>query len=100
MNLHAGNPYQLSMVKNRKSRSERSQLMSHEGESGEMIEKIGEAAGKIWQFLKENPNSSLEQINKHLKLELSVFCMALGWLAREDKIVFEGQGKEMKVSLR
>lgn len=61
---------------------------------------IGEAAGRVWQFVNENPKSSLERINKHLKLELSVFCMALGWLAREDKIDFEGQGKELKVSLR
>ena len=71
-----------------------------QGESAQMITKIGETAGKIWQFLNENPASSLEQINKHLKIELSVFCMALGWLAREDKIAFEGQGKELKVSLK
>jgi Winged helix-turn-helix domain (DUF2582) len=100
MNLLAAFVYQLRMARNRKSRSERSQLTSHEGESTEMIQKIGDAAGRIWQFVNENPASNLERINKHLKLELSVFCMALGWLAREDKIVFEGQGKELRVSLK
>jgi hypothetical protein len=100
VNLHAGNPYHLGMAKNRKPESEWSLLMINEGESREMTQIIGEAAGRIWQFVNENPQSSLEGINKHLKLELSVFCMALGWLAREDKIAFEGLGKELKVSLK
>lgn len=65
-----------------------------------MTQKIGEAAGRIWQLLSQKPAASLEQINKQLKLDLSVFCMALGWLAREDKIAFEGQGKELKISLK
>jgi cell division inhibitor SulA len=100
VNLLAPYLYQLCTARNRKSRSERLQLTSREGESREMIQKIGDAAGRIWQFVNENPASNLERINKHLKLELSVFCMALGWLAREDKIVFEGQGKELRVSLK
>lgn len=65
-----------------------------------MTQTIGQVAGEIWQFLKENPQSSLDRINKQLKLEQTVFCMALGWLAREDKIAFEGQDKELTVSLR
>ena len=65
-----------------------------------MTQTIGQVAGEIWQFLKENPQSSLDRINKQLKLEQTVFCMALGWLAREDKIAFEGQDKDLTVSLR
>ena len=65
-----------------------------------MTQTIGQVAGEIWQFLKENPQSSLDRINKQLKLEQTMFCMALGWLAREDKIAFEGQDKELTVSLR
>ena len=65
-----------------------------------MTQTIVQVAGEIWQFLKENPQSSLDRINKQLKLEQTVFCMALGWLAREDKIAFEGQDKELTVSLR
>jgi Winged helix-turn-helix domain (DUF2582) len=100
MNLLTAFVYQLHIVRSRESRSERSQLTNHVGESTEMVQKIGDAAGRIWQFVNENPASNLERINKHLKLELSVFCMALGWLAREDKIIFEGQGKELRVSLK
>jgi len=42
----------------------------------------------------------LEQINKDLKLDTSLFFMSVGWLAREDKLIFDGEGKKTKVSLK
>ncbi len=65
-----------------------------------MSYEIGEGAGRIWQFLKENPPSTLEQIKKNLDLDASLFCMSIGWLAREDKLIFDGQGKKTRVSLK
>ncbi len=59
---------------------------------------IGEAAGKIWHFLNGNPRSTLGQISKSLALDASLARMAVGWLAREDKIFFEGKGTKVKVS--
>jgi len=35
-----------------------------------------------------------------LDIDPKLFCMAIGWLAREDKIAFEGQGKKRKFSLK
>jgi winged helix-turn-helix protein DUF2582 len=61
---------------------------------------IGEGAGRIWQFLSEHPASTWEQINKDLKLSTSLFFMSIGWLAREDKLIFDGEGKKTKVSLK
>ncbi len=65
-----------------------------------MTYEIGESAGRIWQFLNEHPASTWEQINKDLKLDTSLFFMSVGWLAREDKIILEGQGTKVKVSLK
>ncbi len=65
-----------------------------------MTLEIGEAAGKIWHFLNENPPSTLEQISKSLAIDANLVRMAVGWLAREDKIAFEGKGKTTKLSLK
>lgn len=60
---------------------------------------IGESAGKIWQYLNEHPASTVQQINKALKLKESLLCMAIGWLAREGKLAFNEKGKTLKLSL-
>jgi len=65
-----------------------------------MVYEIGESAGKVWQYLNEHPLSTPEQVNRSLKLQESLFYMAVGWLAREDKLAFEGEGKTMKLSLK
>ncbi len=65
-----------------------------------MIHEIGESAGELWRYLNEHPPTTLEQINKSLKLSESLFFMAIGWLAREDKLAFEGEGKTTKLSLK
>jgi hypothetical protein len=64
-----------------------------------MIHQIGEDAGRVWKCLSQNPSVTLEQIPKELKLKESLAFMAIGWLAREDKLAFEHHGKTTKVSL-
>jgi hypothetical protein len=61
---------------------------------------IGEAAGRVWHFLHKNPRSTFEQIYKSLSVEPALFYMALGWLAREDKLAFEGAAGKRKLSLK
>jgi len=65
-----------------------------------MMHEIGSTAGPVWEFLKENPNSNLEQINKGVAVGNGLVYLSLGWLAREDKLVFEGKGKQAKFSLK
>jgi len=65
-----------------------------------MAYEIGEGAGRIWQFLNEHPGSTWEAINKHLNMDASLVFMSVGWLAREDKLVFNGEGKKTKLSLK
>ncbi|MBS1842573.1 MAG: winged helix-turn-helix domain-containing protein [Acidobacteria bacterium] len=61
---------------------------------------IGEAAGRIRIFLGQNPNSTLEETYSSLSVEPSIFYMALGWLAREDKLSIEGVGWWRNLSLK
>jgi hypothetical protein len=61
---------------------------------------IGEAAGKVWHFLSKNPHATFDDIYKSLSIEPRLFCMAVGWLAREDKIEIDGQGKKRTFALK
>jgi len=51
-------------------------------------QEIGENAGIIWQYLDTNGGCPTKELNKHLKMNEKEFYMALGWLARENKIAF------------
>lgn len=61
---------------------------------------IGEVAGKVWHFLDGNPQSTFELAYKSLSLEPTLFYMAIGWLAREDKITCDGEGRKRTLSLK
>jgi hypothetical protein len=52
------------------------------------IKLIGQNAGKIWQNLDSEGETSLSELIKKTKLDTNNFFMALGWLAREKKIFF------------
>jgi len=47
---------------------------------------IGAVAGDIWRYLYENGESSALKVRAELKIAHSLFFLALGWLAREDKV--------------
>jgi Winged helix-turn-helix domain (DUF2582) len=65
-----------------------------------MVHEIGDTAGKLWQYLAENPASTLDDAAKSLKLKDTLVHLAAGWLAREDKLAFEDNGKTFKVSVK
>jgi hypothetical protein len=100
MNLLAERRYPLSKVETCEPGKENSESMSKEEGNAEVMHEIGEAAGKIWQFLNSESSVVLGHINKRLKFEEVVFWMAVGWLAREDKISFAGHGRQSKVTLK
>ena len=64
-----------------------------------MIDQIGEGAGAVWKYLNEHPQAEPSEIKRALKLNDDVLWMAVGWLAREDKLVFNSSGKKMQISL-
>lgn len=65
-----------------------------------MIEKIGINAGKVWTVLDEAGRENVKVIKKSTKLTDKDLYAALGWLAREGKIVWEDVEKECFISLQ
>jgi hypothetical protein len=65
-----------------------------------MNEKIGQAAGQIWQVLSTSQEPvSIAALSKKVDISSQMTQMALGWLAREGKLKFEEKGKTVTVSL-
>ena len=65
------------------------------------IDSIGTNAGSVWNALNEADALGLKQIKKITKLKDKELYAALGWLAREGKILIaEGEDeKDLIVSL-
>ena len=61
--------------------------------------KIGENAGLVWQALQEGALSA-KALKKATKLKADELHLALGWLARENKLAFsENAEGELVVAL-
>lgn len=66
------------------------------------VEHIGDTAGIVWKVLVENGPLSIGKLVKLLKAvgePRDTVMQALGWLAREDKISIEEEGRSRVVSL-
>ncbi|MBS0208411.1 MAG: winged helix-turn-helix domain-containing protein [Planctomycetes bacterium] len=63
------------------------------------VAQIGETAGAVWHMLAEQGPLSTAKIVKQLDLPRDVVMLAIGWLAREDKINIE-MNRSAVVSLR
>lgn len=65
-----------------------------------MNEEIGKVAGAIWHTLDTEGEMTLAKLKKEVKAEAPYFDWALGWLAREDKIVLTRGKKSFLVRLK
>jgi hypothetical protein len=65
-----------------------------------MINAIGETAGKVWHFLDEAGEANLNQIKKGVEADPNLILQAIGWLAREDKLVIEKKGRFVTYALK
>jgi hypothetical protein len=65
-----------------------------------MIDSIGETAGKIWKFLNQHGEANLNQIKKNVKADTNMILQAIGWLAREDKLVIEKKARFTTYNLK
>ena len=61
---------------------------------------VGETAGVVWTILQENGPLSMAKLVKKVGGPRDVVMQALGWLARENKIWIEEDGRSRVVSLR
>ena len=63
------------------------------------IQQVGEIAGQVWQVLDEQGPTSLAKLTKKVKAPRDLVLLAVGWLAREDKITLQERGRVRMVSL-
>ena len=63
-----------------------------------LTNKIGENTGNVWQALQGGALTT-KALAKATKLKVAELNMALGWLARENKIAFAEEGADLVVSL-
>jgi len=53
---------------------------------GDIVEKFGENAGKIWRILEKRGSLTQTELMKTAKLNEEELYTAIGWLARENKV--------------
>jgi hypothetical protein len=65
------------------------------------IETIGNNAGLVWNALNEVESLTTAQLRKATKLKDKELMLAIGWLARENKLVIadDEDGKNIVVAL-
>ncbi|HVX12271.1 MAG TPA: winged helix-turn-helix domain-containing protein [Pirellulales bacterium] len=61
---------------------------------------IGETAGVVWHLLAEKGPLSMAQVVKQTGEARDLVMLALGWLAREDKIVIDNESRSRTVALK
>jgi len=67
----------------------------------DMKSTVGETAGKIWEALSHDGPQTLTQLKKKITGSSEVVDLALGWLAREDKVdLAQVDKKTVRVQLR
>ena len=65
-----------------------------------MLNTIGDAAGKIWQYLDQNGAASVTKITNETGIGKNDVQRAIGWLLKEDKLAIEMIGRTETVSLK
>jgi len=65
-----------------------------------VLGEIGATAGKVWAILDAKGPLTIAKLVKEIDVSRDVVMQALGWLAREDKIDVEEDGRTRTVSLR
>lgn len=64
------------------------------------LEQIGETAGVVWRLLDGHGPLSMAKVVKESGAPRDLVLLALGWLAREDKIAIDSESRGRVVSLR
>lgn len=64
------------------------------------VKQIGQTAGIIWHLLDEKAPLSLAQVIKQTGESRDLVMLALGWLAREDKVVIDSESRGRMVALK
>lgn len=66
----------------------------------ELIVRIGFVAGEIWMYLDKNKEATPIKLKASLGLSNTMLYLALGWLARENKVNIEQKDYSYIISLK
>jgi hypothetical protein len=66
----------------------------------DLVLQIGEAAGTVWRLLTDNGPMSMAKLVKAVGEPRDTVMLALGWLAREDKLSIDEEGRSRILSLK
>lgn len=58
---------------------------------------VGENAGKVWRAMNELDETTISELARKLELSVESAAMAVGWLARENKICIERKNGQIIV---
>lgn len=58
-----------------------------------MTQHIGTTAGQVWHYLNTHGSASVTRIARDTGLDAKTVHRAIGWLAKENKLVFETRGR-------
>lgn len=61
---------------------------------------IGDLAGKVWAMLRSGEAKTAAQLTKAIGENEKMIYMAIGWLAREDKLDISKAKASFKVALK
>jgi hypothetical protein len=65
-----------------------------------MSDNIGIAAGKVWEYLNKNGATSVSKVISETGLSRTEAQRAIGWLAKEDNLIFTMEGRTELLSLK
>jgi hypothetical protein len=65
-----------------------------------IYDEIGQMAGAIWHALNTRGELSIPRLKKIVEGEPPVFDWAIGWLAREDKIVITRKKRSFTIRFK
>jgi winged helix-turn-helix protein DUF2582 len=66
----------------------------------DFLETIGETAGLVWNTLTAKGPMTLPALKKQIKAPADQVLMAIGWLAREDKLALQPKGRVQILCLK
>lgn len=65
-----------------------------------VLEHVGETAGLVWHALETKGPQTLSALKKNVKAPGDLVLMAVGWLAREEKLAIEQKGRTQVLRLK
>lgn len=63
------------------------------------IQKIGETSGSVWAYLSTEGPTTVNKLVKEIDAKRDLVLLAIGWLARENKLYFLEQGRSKLIGL-